>query len=65
MYKNRAKELLLKAAEALDDGSDPFATHFLTTNRVSLEEALALADDVADCIRARISQGHEIGSNQP
>jgi hypothetical protein len=54
--KKRRKTLLLKAAEALEDGTDPFAPHFLAINAVTPDEAMALADDVADCIRARVAE---------
>jgi hypothetical protein len=48
----RERDLLCRAAEALDDGTDPFANHFLAMNSVNVDEAIALADNVAACIRA-------------
>lgn len=49
----RQRDLLRKAAESLENGGDPFATHFLATHNVTLDEAMALADHVAEAIRFR------------
>lgn len=51
---NRMRQLLLRAAKALDEGTDPFGTHFLAENHVTLDEANELADTVAQCIRSRV-----------
>jgi hypothetical protein len=48
----RRAELLTKAADALDDGIDPFTDGWLSENRVSSDECLSLAQQLA--IGARV-----------
>lgn len=43
MKSDRLIELLEKAAKALEDGSDPFHTSFLTENSVTLDECYDLS----------------------
>jgi hypothetical protein len=44
---SRSSELLKAAADALDDGSDPFSSTFLDANRVTLDECFDLAEWLA------------------
>ena len=42
-----SSELLLAAAEALEDHSDPLSTWFLTEHDVTLDQAASLAEQLA------------------
>lgn len=53
--KERIKTLLLKAADAFEDGSDPFAHHWLAANEVTLDEAIILSTSIAMLIRVNIA----------
>jgi hypothetical protein len=44
---SRSSELLKLAAEALDNGDDPFHESFLCGNEVTLDECFALAGQLA------------------
>jgi hypothetical protein len=48
----RTAELLSKIADLLDEGSDPFATPFLTENDIPFEERVYLEGLLAMCVRA-------------
>jgi hypothetical protein len=48
----RTKELMKLAGEALRNGTDPFGDFFLQENKVTAEEALDLAETMADMISA-------------
>lgn len=43
----RARYLIEKAREALDDGRDPLSTSFLVENNVTLDEAYKLSDTMS------------------
>lgn len=47
MANPRLVEILTAAADAMEDGMDPFDTAFLADNRVSLEECFTMADLLA------------------
>lgn len=47
----RINELLLAAADALDDGRDPFSTEWLSTNNVTADECFALSESMAVAVR--------------
>ncbi len=51
MAKNRVRELLLKAAEAMEDGRDPFSGDFLSANNVTLDECYTLSEQLATITR--------------
>jgi hypothetical protein len=42
-----SSELLRKAAEALDEGTDPFSGSFLTDNDVTFDQCMALGQQLA------------------
>lgn len=44
---SRMADLLDKAADALDDGEDPFGLHFLSENEVESGECLDMAGQMA------------------
>lgn len=44
---SRMADLLDKAADALENGEDPLALHFLSENEVTLDECFDLADKLA------------------
>lgn len=54
MAGDRMAHLLLAAAEALEDGTDPFATEWLSEREVSLEEVYELAELCAYAIRTSL-----------
>ena len=43
----RSKSLLLLAADAMDDGQDPFSDHFLSEHGVTLDECYGLGEQLA------------------
>lgn len=47
----RESELLLKAAEALEAGTDPFSPGWLADNGVTSAECYDLSENIAKCIR--------------
>lgn len=47
----RERDLLLKAAEALEAGTDPFSPHWLAENSVDASECFDLSENIAKCIR--------------
>jgi hypothetical protein len=49
--RTRMRSLVKAAAEALDDGKDPFDGWFLDENKVTLDEAYELADTTAMALR--------------
>ena len=49
--KSRMGELLLAAADALDDGRDPFEHSFLVEHEVTYDECGNMAEQVAFAIR--------------
>lgn len=49
----RRAELLLQAATALDDQTDPFTTEWLAEHHVTLDEAYDLGEDLAIGARMR------------
>jgi hypothetical protein len=44
---SRMSDLLTKAADALDEGDDPFGINFLSENDVTSTECLDMADKIA------------------
>lgn len=44
---NRLDGLLLKAAQALENGADPFSHSFLVENKVTLDECMTLSERIA------------------
>ena len=50
MKSDRLIELLEKAAKALEDGSDPFHTSFLSENQVTLDECYDLSLAISSAI---------------
>ena len=49
--KARLRSLVKAAADALDDGKDPFERWFLVENEVTLDEAYELAETMAMTLR--------------
>lgn len=49
---DRMRLLLSKAADAYSDGSDPFATHWLAENNVTLDECVAMSEFISMSIKA-------------
>lgn len=47
----RSNELLRAAADAMEDGRDPFDTAFLSEHNVTLDECYGMGDGIAACIR--------------
>jgi hypothetical protein len=47
----RQSELLKAAAEALENGEDPFALHFLSEHEVTADECFDMADKIASGAR--------------
>ena len=48
----RLDELTLGAADAIDQGADPFSTAWLSEHKVTLDECWQLSHNIAGCIRA-------------
>jgi hypothetical protein len=48
---DRMVDLMSKAADALDELSDPFQTWWLSKNDVSLDECAALSEGIARLIK--------------
>ena len=49
--KERLMMLVEKAADAFDEGSDPFAPHWLVEHNVTLDECIAMGEIIAKSIR--------------
>jgi hypothetical protein len=59
---SRGQDLLLAAADALDDGQDPFATPFLSEHNVTLDECYTLGEQLASGARMMVKTMREIDS---
>lgn len=55
----RHDSLLLKAAEALSHGADPFSSGFLTENNVTLDECMALSERIAILCKGWLASGKD------
>jgi hypothetical protein len=47
---NRIDDLVLRAAMYLEGGGDPFSDNFLSENKVTLSEAMTMAEYIAKAI---------------
>ena len=56
---NRSDALLLKAAEALSHGADPFSSDFLTENKVTLDECMALSERIGILCKGYLACGKD------
>lgn len=55
----RHNELLLKMAEALENGSDPFNHEFLVEHKVTADECFALSDQIGTLIKGYLGSDQD------
>lgn len=57
--KKRSRDLLLKAANALGEGIDPFSHGWLSENEVTLDECYGLSETIAVIIKGSLALKRE------
>lgn len=60
MISERSKELLRKAAEALEKGMSPFEHWFLSKNEVTLDECMTMSERIATIIKWFLAQPKKV-----
>lgn len=56
---SRPNDLLLKAAEALEKGTDPFSHGWLSENEVTLDECFSLSERIAVILKGHLASRPE------
>lgn len=57
MLTDRMKDLMLKAAKCFDEGFSPFNDEWLSENKVTLDECMALSSTIGLAVRAYARAG--------